>query len=88
MPSLSKAAEISIVNMRDASKTDVLSLRDMICRNEKLENLTLFTIVAIIALSAVEVAHILVLGTRNGKIFSALARLIDTITGIMMGRKT
>jgi uncharacterized membrane protein YjjP (DUF1212 family) len=52
-----------------------------------LEVLTQFAVIAIIALSAVEVTHILFLGSWNNEILSVITGLIGTITGVIVDRK-
>jgi len=56
--------------------------------SEWLEDFVLFASIAIVALTAVEVAHILALGTWNNEVFSAITGLIGTVSGIIIGRKT
>lgn len=54
---------------------------------EKLVILTQFAMAAIIVLGAVEIAHVVVLGSWNSEVFSAITGLIGTVTGIIIGRK-
>ena len=56
--------------------------------NEKLVLLVQFSMVAVGALTALELVHIVVLKVWNVEIFAAITGLIGTITGIILGRKT
>ena len=56
--------------------------------SEKLEALVVFAMVAVVALAAVEVVHIAVLGSWSSEVFNAIVGLIGTITGIIIGRRT
>jgi len=56
--------------------------------NEKLVLLVQFSMVAVGALTALELVHIVVLKVWNAEIFAAITGLIGTITGIILGRKT
>jgi len=49
---------------------------------------TIFSIVAIIALTILEIAHIIILGAWNMEIFASITGLIGTIAGILIGTKT
>jgi hypothetical protein len=47
-----------------------------------------FTMLAVGALTALELAHIIVLGAWSNEIFAAITGLIGTITGLLLGAKT
>lgn len=47
----------------------------------------IFCIVAIIALSIVEVAHIIYLGSFNEPVFNLISGLVGVVSGIMVGKK-
>jgi len=47
-----------------------------------------FTVATTIALSALEITHILILGKWNSEIFAAITGLTGTITGILTAQKT
>jgi hypothetical protein len=49
---------------------------------------TMFSIVAIIALTILEIAHITILGAWNMEIFASITGLIGTIAGILIGART
>jgi len=55
---------------------------------EKLVILTEFFIITIIALSAIEIVHMIVLKQWNENVFYAVTGLTGTVTGIIIGRKT
>ena len=55
--------------------------------SERLVMITEFSIAAIVALTAIEVVHVIVLRSWNAEVFSALSGLIGTVTGIIVGRK-
>jgi len=55
--------------------------------SEKLVYGVAFAIVALVCLTALEVAHILVLGKLNSEILSAMTLLIGTIMGVFFGKK-
>jgi len=56
--------------------------------SEKLVYGVAFAIIALICLTALEIAHIVVLGKLNSEILSAITLLIGTIMGIFFGKKT
>jgi hypothetical protein len=47
-----------------------------------------FTIATTLALSALEITHIIFLGKWNSEIFAAITGLTGTITGILTAQKT
>ena len=49
---------------------------------------TIFSIVAIIALTILEIAHIIILGAWNMEIFASITGLIGTVAGILIGART
>jgi hypothetical protein len=49
---------------------------------------TIFSIIAIIALTILEIAHITILSAWNMEIFASITALIGTIAGILIGTKT
>ena len=56
--------------------------------SEKLVLFIQFTMLAIGALTALELAHIVILGAWSSEIFAAITGLIGTITGLLLGAKT
>ena len=56
--------------------------------NEKLVLLVQFSMVAVGALTTLELVHLVVLKVWNTEVFAAITGLIGTITGIILGRKT
>ena len=48
---------------------------------------TIFSIVVIIALTILEIAHIIILGAWNMEIFASITGLIGTVAGILIGTK-
>jgi len=46
-----------------------------------------FAIAMLASLSAVEIAHLAILGTWNSEVFSAITGLVGTVTGIFLGQK-
>ena len=55
--------------------------------SERLVLITEFSMAAIGALTMIEVVHVIVLGSWNSEVFSALSGLIGTVTGIVIGAK-
>jgi len=55
--------------------------------NEKLVLLVEFSMVAVGVLAALEIVHIVYMGTWNAEIFAAITGLIGTITGLFVGAK-
>jgi len=47
-----------------------------------------FTIAMTLCLSALEIAHMIVLGKWNSEIFAAITDLIGSISGILIGSKS
>jgi hypothetical protein len=56
--------------------------------NEKLVYGVKFAIAMTIILSALEIAHMAILGKWNSEIFSAIIGLSGTVMGIFVGQKT
>ena len=56
--------------------------------SERLVLITQFSMVAVGALTALELVHIVVLKVWNAEIFAAITGFIGTITGIILGKKT
>jgi hypothetical protein len=56
--------------------------------SELLVPTTIFSIAAIIALTILEIAHIIILGAWNMEIFTSIRDLIGTIAGILIGART
>jgi hypothetical protein len=56
--------------------------------NEKLVYGVKFAIAMTIILSALEIAHMAILGKWNSKIFAAITGLSGTVMGISVGQKT
>jgi len=54
--------------------------------SEKLVRLVQFCLGAIIALTAIEIVHILILKTFNQTVFSAISGLIGTIVGVFTAK--
>jgi hypothetical protein len=48
----------------------------------------IFTIISLVCLTALQIVHMIFLGAWNSEIFAAIAGLIGTITGILVGAKT
>ncbi len=55
--------------------------------SELLVMLFQFSLFALLALSALEIAHLALLGEWNGEIFAAITGIIGTIMGILIGSK-
>jgi len=56
--------------------------------SEMLVLFTQFTIASIATLTALEVAHLLILGAWSNEIFAAITGLIGTITGLFVGARS
>jgi len=56
--------------------------------SERLVLFVQFTMLAVAALTALELAHLVILGTWSSEIFAAITGLIGTITGLLLGAKT
>jgi len=56
--------------------------------SERLVLFVQFTMLTVAALTALELAHLIVLGRWNNEIFAAITGLIGTITGLLLGAKT
>jgi len=56
--------------------------------NRKLIYAVYFSIAMVTCLTALEIVHLLVLGMWNSEVFSAIAGLIGTITGIFLTQKS
>jgi len=46
-----------------------------------------FSLIAVCALTALEVAHLAFIGSWNSEIFAAITGLVRTVTGIIIGVK-
>lgn len=55
--------------------------------SERLVMLFQFSLIAIIALTALEIAHLAFLGVWNSEIFAAIMGLVGTVTGMVIGAK-
>ena len=55
--------------------------------SERLVLLFQFSLIAVFALTALEVAHLAFLGSWNSEIFAAITGLVGTVTGIIVGAK-
>jgi len=55
--------------------------------SERLVLLFKFSLIAVCALTALEVAHLAFLGSWNSEIFAAITGLVGTVTGIIIGAK-
>jgi hypothetical protein len=55
--------------------------------SERLVLLFQFSLIAVCALTALEVAHIAFLGSWNSEIFAAITGLVGTVTGMIIGAK-
>lgn len=55
--------------------------------DDLLVNFILFASIVTVALSAVQVAYLLVLGEWNDGVFALISGLTGTVTGIIIGRK-
>ena len=55
--------------------------------SEKLVLGVKFAIAITICLSAVEVAHMAILGTWSNEVFAAISGLIGTVSGILIGQR-
>jgi hypothetical protein len=55
--------------------------------SERLVLLFKFSLIAVCALTALEVAHLAFLGSWNSEIFAAITGLVGTVTGIIVGAK-
>ncbi|OYT47633.1 hypothetical protein B6U79_03860 [Candidatus Bathyarchaeota archaeon ex4484_231] len=56
--------------------------------SERLVLFVQFVMVTIAALTTLELAHLIILGTWNNEIFAAITGLVGTITGLLLGAKT
>lgn len=55
--------------------------------SERLVMLFQLSLIAIIALTALEIAHLAFLGVWNSEIFAAIMGLVGTVTGVVIGAK-
>lgn len=55
--------------------------------SERLVMLFQFSLIVIVALTILEVAHLAFLGVWNSEIFAAITGLVGTVTGIIIGAK-
>jgi len=55
--------------------------------SEHMVYLITFSIYAFIGLTALEIIHMLIFGSWNSEIFSAITGLIGTITGVFIGQR-
>lgn len=55
--------------------------------SERLVLLFQFSLIAMIALTALEIAHLVFLGVWNSEIFAAITGLVGAVTGIIIGAK-
>ncbi len=46
-----------------------------------------FSLIAVLALTALEIAHLVFLGCWNSEVFGAVTGLVGTVTGIIIGAK-
>ena len=56
--------------------------------SERLVLGTKFAIALVFCLSAIEIAHLALLGTWNSEVFAAITGLAGTITGILISQKS
>ena len=56
--------------------------------SERVVLLVQFTMVAVGALTVLELAHLTVLGEWSSEVFAAITGLIGTITGVFIGNRT
>jgi hypothetical protein len=55
--------------------------------SERLVLLFKFSLIAVCALTALEIAHLAFLGSWNSEIFAAITGLVGTVTGMIIGAK-
>jgi len=55
--------------------------------SERLVLITVFSIVAIAALTIIEVVHLVILGSWNAEVFASITGLTGTVSGIVIGSK-
>jgi hypothetical protein len=55
--------------------------------NEQLVYMVKFAIAMLACLSAVEIAHIALMGAWNSEVFSAITGLVGTVMGIFVGKR-
>ena len=63
-------------------------LKEAIEPNERLVLGTKFAIALTFCLTALEIAHLALLGTWNSEVFAAITGLAGTITGILISQKS
>jgi len=73
---------------RKTTDKTVASVADEVPPSERLVLGVKFAIALTFSLTAIEIAHLALLGTWNSEVFAAITGLAGTITGILISQKT
>ncbi len=76
------------ITNKTALKKSAEAATEEVSPSERLVLGTKFAIALVFSLSAIEIAHLALLGSWNSEVFAAITGLAGTITGILISQKT